>query len=228
MPYAMHEVIIKNTAIADDDDPNDTPPAQGRDVELPPLPAGSGGSLVVFAIDGTTISVVPYLYESQTQQWLPLVAAPVAVVPAAPSIIPVPGLDRGARVFMRCSTNTAVTKLAWRCGPPPAVDGGAAQPVTVESLPLPNGAATQATLAALLAASQSPGSLTPITPSDGTDVSTTASIGLWVTADGNLTVRGVNTPSTNVTKSVVAGEYVWGHFSRVMAATTATVVGLAP
>jgi hypothetical protein len=83
-----------------------------------------------------------------------------------------------------------------------------------------------------------PGSHTAITPSDSTDLTTAgagstpvASIGLLVTSvsgGSSLAVRGTTTSSTTVTIPVVAGQYVYGSFSRVMAATTCTVVGLAP
>lgn len=82
--------------------------------------------------------------------------------------------------------------------------------------------------AALLAVLSPPGSHTAITPSDATDVTAIASLGLQCTVAGNVSYRGTTTSSTTVTQAVVAGQYVWGSFSRVMAATTATMVGLAP
>lgn len=82
--------------------------------------------------------------------------------------------------------------------------------------------------AALLAVLSPPGSHTAITPSDATDVTAIASLGLLCTVAGDVAYRGTTTSSTTVTQAVVAGQYVWGSFSRVMAATTATMVGLAP
>lgn len=83
-----------------------------------------------------------------------------------------------------------------------------------------------------------PGSHTPLTPSDSTDLATAAegggpaaSIGfLVVSVSGGsvISYRGATTTSTTVTHDVVAGQYVYGNYSRLMAATTATVVGLAP
>lgn len=73
-----------------------------------------------------------------------------------------------------------------------------------------------------------PGSHTAITPSDSTDVTALANIGLLCTVGGTLAVRGATTTGTTVSFPVVAGQYVFGQFSRVMAATTATVFGLAP
>ncbi len=125
-------------------------------------------------------------------------------------------------------------------------DGGAlvsvASPVTITGvntnlpasnanpLPMALGAADPGVVA-LLTALLPPGSHTPVTPSDSTDVTAIATIGLRVTSIGggaSLTVRGKTTSSTSVTIPVVAGQYVYGQFSRVMAATTATVVALAP
>ncbi len=80
----------------------------------------------------------------------------------------------------------------------------------------------------ILASLLAPGSHTPITPSDSTDITAIASIGFQCTVDGSLSYRGVTTSSTTVTQPVVAGQYIYGRFSRCMAATTATVIGLAP
>jgi len=114
MPFTMHEVIDGSAPIASDADPNTTPLPQARDVALPVRPAHAAGRFTVYAIDGTTIDVLPYLREPKTGAWLPLVAAAATAVPGAPAVITAPGLDRDARVFMRTSSNTGVTKLAWR------------------------------------------------------------------------------------------------------------------
>ena len=103
---------------------------------------------------------------------------------------------------------------------------------TLAQLPATLGTKTKAGSLSIAMASDSlmlpPGSHTAITPSDATDVTAIASIGLLCTVAGTLAVRGVTTSSTPVSFPVVAGQYVYGQFSRVMAATTATVVGLAP
>jgi|SRR5882672_12425919 len=87
-----------------------------------------------------------------------------------------------------------------------------------------------ATIAAAQPYLKPPGSRTAITPSDGTDVTAVASIGLVVTSiaiGSTLATQCVNTHTT-VTETVVAGQYIYGQFYRVMAATNCTVVGLAP
>jgi len=73
-----------------------------------------------------------------------------------------------------------------------------------------------------------PGSFSDITPNDGTDITAEASIGLLCTVAGDLAIRGATTTGTTVTFPVIAGQIIPGAFSRVMAATTATVKGLAP
>lgn len=110
---------------------------------------------------------------------------------------------------------------------------------------LPDGAATQTTLAAILAkliaapataALQSeiaalleiPTLHTAITASDATDLTAIANVGVLVGGAGNLAYRLTGASTTTVTLPVVAGQFVPGQFTRVMAATTATgVVGVA-
>lgn len=100
--------------------------------------------------------------------------------------------------------------------------------VTDDGLKVDTGGTSLSAIAAAQPYLKPPGSHTPIVPSDATDTSAIASIGLLVTAAGDLAVRGTTTTGTTVSYPVVAGQYVYGSFSRVMAATTATVVGLAP
>lgn len=70
---------------------------------------------------------------------------------------------------------------------------------------------------------------TAITPSDATDLTTLASIGVTIGVAGNLAFRMAGAPSTTITLAVVAGQYIEGQFTRIMAATTATgIVGWAP
>ena len=64
------------------------------------------------------------------------------------------------------------------------------------------------------------------TPSDATDL--TGSIGLYVGGDGNVAVRTLNDSGTTVTfTGAVAGNIIPGNFTRVMAATTATLILIA-
>jgi hypothetical protein len=70
---------------------------------------------------------------------------------------------------------------------------------------------------------------TAITASDETDLTALASIGVTIGVGGNLAFRMVGAPSTTITLAVYAGQFVYGQFTRVMAATTATgIVGWAP
>ncbi len=88
--------------------------------------------------------------------------------------------------------------------------------------------ATQTTLAAVLAALATPPTHTAITASDATDLTSIANFGVYIGGAGNLVYRTVGAPSTTVTLAVVAGQLVYGQFTRVMAATTATgIVGVA-
>ena len=68
---------------------------------------------------------------------------------------------------------------------------------------------------------------TAITKSDDTDLTTFANYGVYIGGDGNLKYRTVGVPNTTITLPVVAGQFVVGQFTRVMAATTATsIVGV--
>lgn len=71
---------------------------------------------------------------------------------------------------------------------------------------------------------RNPTTFRAVTPSDSTDVSAIASAGLYVTANGNLYVRGINDTNIVSLGARVAGDFVPGHFSRVGASTTATVI----
>lgn len=94
--------------------------------------------------------------------------------------------------------------------------------------PLPTGAATEATLASIAELMPSPDLPTAITASDVTDLTTLANVGLLIGGAGDLAFRMTGAPSTTITLTVVAGQFVPGQFTRVMAATTATnIVGLA-
>lgn len=61
------------------------------------------------------------------------------------------------------------------------------------------------------------------TPSDSTDL--TGCIGLYIGGAGNVAVRCLNAPSTTVTFTAPpVGSFIPGNFTRVMAATTATLI----
>lgn len=65
-----------------------------------------------------------------------------------------------------------------------------------------------------------------VTPSDATDTSLTITKGLLVTVAGNLAVRWVDSAAAVAAFAVTAGQYIPGHFIRVMSTgTTATVIG---
>ena len=68
-----------------------------------------------------------------------------------------------------------------------------------------------------------PGHWVAVTPSDATDL--TGCISLYVGGTGAVAVRTVGAPATTVTFSGVgAGAFIPGTFTRVMAATTATLI----
>lgn len=60
-----------------------------------------------------------------------------------------------------------------------------------------------------------------VTKSDSTDITATATQGIWVGTAGDLVVKFKNDSSATTLKNVANGTYVRGSFSRVMAATTA-------
>ncbi len=63
-----------------------------------------------------------------------------------------------------------------------------------------------------------------VTPSDSTDVTTYATKGLYVTADGDVVVKGTGDSAAVTLAGMTAGKFIPGAFKRVMLATTATVV----
>jgi hypothetical protein len=101
----------------------------------------------------------------------------------------------------------------------PATTDSAAEAL-VPALSGPNGG--------MLVDEYAPSTHTAITPSDATDLTAIAPLGVIVSVAGSLAYRLAGAPTTTVTLTVVAGQYVPGRFTRVMAATTATVVGVAP
>lgn len=61
------------------------------------------------------------------------------------------------------------------------------------------------------------------TPSDATDI--TGSVGLYVGGAGAVSVRCLNAPDTTVVfEAVPVGTFIPGNFTRVMAATGATLI----
>lgn len=101
------------------------------------------------------------------------------------------------------------------------------EPVPVSGTVTVDTTTLETTLAAIQTLATTPTIPAQITPSDDTDTSTLTAKGLLVEVAGDLAIRGTGAPSTTVTITVVAGQYVPIQCSRVMAATTATVVGLA-
>jgi hypothetical protein len=68
-----------------------------------------------------------------------------------------------------------------------------------------------------------PGRWATVTPSDATDLS--GSIGIYVGGAGNVHVRCADDPTTTVIFTAPpVGTFIPGHFTRVMAATTATLL----
>lgn len=82
--------------------------------------------------------------------------------------------------------------------------------------------ATAAAQASLLAALQQPTKTTAVTKSDSTDITTTATKGLWVGTGGDLAVKATGDSSATTLLAVPSGTYIPGAYARVMAATTAS------
>ena len=60
------------------------------------------------------------------------------------------------------------------------------------------------------------------TPSDSTDL--TGSCGLYIGGAGNVVVQCIDASGTSVTFAALQGAIIPGNFTRVMAATTATLI----
>lgn len=68
-----------------------------------------------------------------------------------------------------------------------------------------------------------PGRWVTVTPSDDTDL--TGSIGIYVGGAGNVSARTLNNADTTVVFTAPpVGTFIPGNFTRVMAATTATLL----
>ena len=111
-------------------------------------------------------------------------------------------------------------------------ENGGARIYTLQ-LPSALGSLTKALSLSVCLASDSllapPTKATAITASDATDLTTIAPIGITIGVGGTLVARFAGAPTTSVTMTVQAGQFVYGQFVRVMAATTATgIVGWAP
>jgi hypothetical protein len=71
-----------------------------------------------------------------------------------------------------------------------------------------------------------PSSWTTCTPSDATDL--TGSLGLYIGGTGAVAARTLNNSGATITFSAVpVGTFIPGNFTRVMAATTATLILIA-
>jgi len=83
---------------------------------------------------------------------------------------------------------------------------------------------SQTTLASILAALVlllEPSISTPVTPDDATDITATATKGLFVGTTGNVSAKLVGDSSARTWKNVPSGSYIPGAFKAVMTATTA-------
>jgi hypothetical protein len=111
---------------ADASDPNTLHPEKSTSAVLrtraqaaPKLPCAQGDErgdpkLGVFALNGTTMSVIPWVLEEATGIWLPLIdtAAAVAVTPAKAGFITVPRMQNPT-FFLQLTVVTTVTKYGW-------------------------------------------------------------------------------------------------------------------
>lgn len=82
------------------------------------------------------------------------------------------------------------------------------------------GLATAAKQDALLAALQQPTKVTAVTKHDDTDITATASKGLWIGSGGDVAVKGVGDSSATTLVAVPSGTYIPGAYQRVMATNT--------
>lgn len=82
------------------------------------------------------------------------------------------------------------------------------------------GLATSAKQDTLLAALQHPTKVTAVTKSDSTDITATASKGIWVGTGGDIALRGVGDSSATTLAAVPSGTYIPGAYMRVMSAGT--------
>lgn len=117
MDFNFHEIVGDgSTEIAADADPNVTAPPDSRRVKLGTIPPHAANGFLICAVDGTTITALPWVYEPTLQKWFPLKSAGVAATPSAPGVVYTAGvaLAKDAVVFMQLTTNTGVKRVAWR------------------------------------------------------------------------------------------------------------------
>lgn len=115
--FQLHERIGDGVAdIPADADPNTTAPPDARVVKLGWIPPHAANGFGIWAIDGTTITALPWVLDEQLGKWLPMKSAGVAVTPAGPTVIVTAGLAlaQNAKVFMQLTTNTGVKRVTWR------------------------------------------------------------------------------------------------------------------
>lgn len=92
--------------------------------------------------------------------------------------------------------------------------------VVVSSSALPSGAATEATLTTVNTSASHPTTSASVTPSDSTDLTGTATKGIWVGVAGNVAVKMKSDSSAVTLQNVPSGTYIPGSFSRVMSTNT--------
>lgn len=80
--------------------------------------------------------------------------------------------------------------------------------------------ATAAKQDTLLAALQQPTKVTAVTKHDDTDITATASKGLWIGTGGDVAVKGVGDSAATTLLAVPSGTYIPGAYQRVMATNT--------
>lgn len=118
IPFFFLRGVAGGADLPADPDPNTTPPtaAQQRLItvvqgtKIPPT------VLRTFALDGTTITLTPYILMEGTDgagvaySYWAQIGAGIATTPAAPGSLAIPGLV-GAQLFLRCSANTGVKRI---------------------------------------------------------------------------------------------------------------------
>lgn len=204
-------LTISGAPISTNGDPNSSAPSAARVWAVPlHVDAAADVQAVQFElVDGTSATIQLYL-KTATGEWA---AAGSAISLSATKTLsqPAGAFAGGVEVFAR------VTAVA---GSPTTIRAG-----FVRTLPATSDAVETVTISssdASVALLKQPTRSASVTPSDSTDITATATKGLWVGTAGDLSVKFAGDSSATLLKNVPSGTYVPGAFARVMAATTAS------
>lgn len=225
----MRFTTIAKADVLDDANPNTTPPAAARCIALSELLGSKqNAELTGIAVAHRVLTAVPalcadgvsdvvvWIYDEASATWVQMPTTASGLASTISTSIPLPATGMATKVFVQLKNVGGTSKDHVQI---------LVAPITSAEALAGGAPATAANQAAILAALGLPTTPNPITPSDSTDTSALTAKGLYVSVGGTLAIRGTGAPSTTVSFNVVAGQYVAFVCSRVMAATTATVVG---